>query len=147
MTRYAAPDRGSRESRLSGIGLLAGGVFTAAVVLAAVAAATPIVARAGAAGRTTDQAGVPTAQQLAQAAATPVSAKRFDGLPPGAVELPALRTRTSDTFRAPAPGRGSFAENVAVISRDSINYRDADGVWQPIDDTLVAEAGGYTNRA
>src|SRR4051812_6264095 len=83
----------------------------------------------------------------AQANAVPVPASRFDGLPAGAREIPALRTRTSDTFADPGlTGKGTGG-NIAVLSRGSINYKDANGTWQPIDNSLVATTGGFRNKA
>jgi hypothetical protein len=49
-------------------------------------------------------------------------------------EITALRTRDSRTFRSPT---GSF---VAVLARGAVNYQDANGQWQPIDNTLVASS-------
>ncbi len=63
------------------------------------------------------------------------------------MEIPALRTRTSVTFRAPGPRPGMSSGNVAVISRDSLNWKDAEGVWQPVDNTLISAGGGFENRA
>lgn len=59
-------------------------------------------------------------------------------------ELPALRTRTSHTFL------GSDGTYQAQIFSGSINYQDANGAWQPIDNTLVSgsEKGiVYQNKA
>ncbi len=75
-----------------------------------------------------------------------VSVARFGGsglLAPGS-ELVELRTRDSRTFVGP---NGTFR---TVISASSANYRDAQGAWQPIDDSLVAstDAGfAVRNRA
>ncbi len=64
-----------------------------------------------------------------------------DSLPPGARELPELRTRTSRTYALP---NGTFD---AIVSQHSLNYRDAQGAWQPIDNSLVpAGGGGYANK-
>src|SRR4051812_25844318 len=54
-------------------------------------------------------------------------------------ELAASRTETSRTYV-----KGS--ERVTVISAGPINYRDANGDWQPIDSSLVAANGGFENR-
>ncbi len=59
-------------------------------------------------------------------------------------ELPALRTRTSHTYL------GSDGTYQAQVFPGSINYQDANGAWQPIDNTLVAgsEKGvAYQNKA
>jgi RHS repeat-associated protein len=58
-------------------------------------------------------------------------------------EIVGLRTRTSRTY---ASGHGNF---VAVISQGSINYPDAQGNLQPIDNALVTgqTAGSYQNQA
>lgn len=65
-------------------------------------------------------------QKAAGADSRFLPAPRPTGLPSAAEELPALRTRTSRTYAIP---RG---DNIAVISRDAINYRDEHGLWQPI---------------
>jgi RHS repeat-associated protein len=60
------------------------------------------------------------------------------------VEIPALRTRSSRTYQAP---NGSY---VAVISAGAVNYRDANGSWQAIDNTLEptnVQGYGAQNRA
>lgn len=63
-------------------------------------------------------------------------------------EIPALRTRTSDTYLQP---NGVYTVHEAL---QSINYQDASGAWQPIDDSLVpatpdeVSAGfAYRNKA
>lgn len=56
-------------------------------------------------------------------------------------ELAELRTRTSRTYELPDGRR------VAAIFARPVNYRAADGSWQPIDSTLVAASGGFDNRA
>jgi len=58
-------------------------------------------------------------------------------VPPAADEVPGLRTRTSRTYLV-------NGEYQAVLYSGSVNYRDASGAWQPIDDSLVAStAAGY----
>src|SRR5579884_686739 len=53
------------------------------------------------------------------------------------IELPALRTRTSRTYRV-----GGARHLVACA--EAVNYRDANGAWQPIDNTLRASTvSGY----
>ncbi|HZT93904.1 MAG TPA: DNRLRE domain-containing protein [Gaiellaceae bacterium] len=77
--------------------------------------------------------------QPAASAVSP-SAPPAAGLPAGSVELPKLRTRTSRTYVTPG---GAYE---AMISPDPLNYQDANGAWQPIDNSLVASAGGgYEN--
>lgn len=59
-------------------------------------------------------------------------------------EVTALRTRSSRTYAGP---HGSFVD---VISGGAVNYKDAQGNWQPIDDTLVPSTGAansHTNKA
>jgi RHS repeat-associated protein len=75
-----------------------------------------------------------------------------DGGPLGAVsaegarslpgpEVAQLRTRNSRTYRDADGGL------VARVSAESVNYRDPDGVWQPIRNGLVAtDAPGYAVR-
>lgn len=58
-----------------------------------------------------------------------------------AVELPTLRTATSDTFDL---GDGRLR---TVVAAEPINFRNGAGAWTPIDNTLVAGSGGWTNRA
>ncbi|HUC00781.1 MAG TPA: LamG-like jellyroll fold domain-containing protein [Solirubrobacterales bacterium] len=52
-----------------------------------------------------------------------------------AVELPAKRTATSDTFELPNGSRE------ARIYQSPVNYRDDEGNWQPIDEGLVGKDG------
>ena len=62
----------------------------------------------------------------------------------GERELPALRGATSRTFLAPSGSRR------LVSSTGPVNYRDARGAWQPIDDTLMPDPSapaGYVNTA
>ncbi len=59
-------------------------------------------------------------------------------------ELPTLRTRTSHTYL------GSDGTYQAQIFPGSINYQDANGAWQPIDNTLVPGRDkdvAYQNKA
>jgi hypothetical protein len=57
-------------------------------------------------------------------------------------ELPAQRTADSRTYLNKRGGG-----YVQFISAAPLHYRDAQGVWQPIDDSLVPSGGGYTNAA
>ena len=58
-------------------------------------------------------------------------------VPPVADEVPSLRTRTSRTYLV-------NGEYQAVLYSGSVNYRDATGAWQPIDNSLVASTvAGY----
>lgn len=52
-----------------------------------------------------------------------------------------MRTARSTTFDL---GDGRYRTRSYP---DPVNYRDAAGAWQPIDNTLVAATGGWTNRA
>lgn len=77
-------------------------------------------------------------KRVAEAAPVPAGAQ----LPTGAVELIGERTRTTRTY---ALQNGTFTQ---VAAQQSLNYRDTQGVWQPIDDTLrPAAGGGYVNAA
>lgn len=58
-------------------------------------------------------------------------------VPPVADEVPGLRTRTSRTYLV-------NGEYQAVLYSGSVNYRDAMGAWQPIDNSLVpSSVAGY----
>lgn len=56
-------------------------------------------------------------------------------------EIPSFRTRDSDTYLTAG---GMYA---AQVYPGPVNYRAADGSWQPIDDSLDAVSGGFVNRA
>jgi RHS repeat-associated protein len=56
-------------------------------------------------------------------------------------EVVSLRTRTSRTY---VTEEGTYRR---VTSLAPVNYRDAQGRWQPIDSRLVAASGGYENKA
>lgn len=56
-------------------------------------------------------------------------------------EIPAFRTQTSRTF---VGGDGAF---VTRVYSSPVNYRDAQGGWRPIDDSLVASGSSVVNRA
>jgi RHS repeat-associated protein len=82
-------------------------------------------------------------QETAAQTATPPAGTSASGQSSDPREIPALRTRTSRTYAED----GMYT---AQIFAGSINYQDADGQWQPIDNTLVAStAPGYAheNRA
>lgn len=74
------------------------------------------------------------------AAADPSVALRptFTSATPPAVrtEVPELRTATTRTFANPD---GTFSRE---ISQGKVNYQAADGAWQPMDLSLVADADG-----
>lgn len=54
-------------------------------------------------------------------------------------EIVALRNRTSRTY-------ATAQENQTILSTASVNYPDANGTWQPIDNTLVASTtSGYAS--
>jgi RHS repeat-associated protein len=75
--------------------------------------------------------------------AGPAQAQAFTAgaAPQGRVEVPRLRTRYSRTY---AVGDGTFE---AQVSTGPINFQDASGAWQPIDNTLVASTEtGYAWR-
>jgi RHS repeat-associated protein len=69
---------------------------------------------------------------------TPASSGVAGGsVPPAVDEVPGLRTRTSRTYLV-------NGEYQAVLYSGSVNYQDSSGVWQPIDDSLVASSvAGY----
>lgn len=56
-------------------------------------------------------------------------------------EVPSFRTEFSNTFV------GANGVDVARVYSRPVNYRAADGSWDPIDDSLVASGAGYANRA
>ena len=78
-----------------------------------------------------------SANQLARADGSALPALNAH---PGA-ELPSLRTRTTQTFEAKG---GSYELRMAT---ESINYRDATGRWQPIDNTLRVDGDTLRNGA
>jgi hypothetical protein len=69
--------------------------------------------------------------------ATPVPAE----LAAGSRELPDLRRQNSRSYLSPD---GDYR---ALVSSGPINYKDAQNLWQPIDNTLVPENGGFGNSA
>ncbi len=86
-----------------------------------------------------------TANQAASAK-TPLTVAEGKG-----AEVVSLRTRTSRTF-APKPaahtkGAQSSPGTTLVVAPGSLNFQDAKGVWQPIDNALVANGGAATNKA
>ena len=56
-------------------------------------------------------------------------------------EIPALRGMYSRTYE------GSHGTAQLVLYPEPVNYRDAHGAWQPIDDSLVPSGAAYVNRA
>jgi hypothetical protein len=56
-------------------------------------------------------------------------------------DIPELRTRTSQTFAA------SGGSREIRVSQQSLNYRDAQGRWQPIDNTLKRDGDAVRNGA
>ncbi len=82
-------------------------------------------------------------EPAAGAASASVSAPG-DGLPVGA-EIASLRTASSKTFVGP---HGTLQAHIYPVA---VNYKDANGDWQPIDDTLVpgtdGALAGYINGA
>jgi hypothetical protein len=74
----------------------------------------------------------------------PDQAEAAPAAPQGRMEVPGLRTRNSRTYRTPEGHLES------VISAGPVNYQDAGGAWQPIDNTLVATSTpgyGWENKA
>src|SRR3954452_252683 len=66
------------------------------------------------------------------------TAAQAGGVRPGALELPGKRTATSTTY---LNADGSYT---AVVAPHAVNYRDASGLYQPIDTSLVSSgAAGY----
>ncbi len=59
-----------------------------------------------------------------------VSSGASGALPPPSQEIPALRTQTSDTYAV-------SGGNELISYSGPINYKGAQGSWQPIDDSLV----------
>lgn len=77
----------------------------------------------------------------AEPGAEPEGNQDSGGQPQG-VEIPDLRTATSDTFLLPGGQRETR------LYQSSVNYRDEDGGWEPIDESLdETAAGGLTNAA
>lgn len=65
--------------------------------------------------------------------------ERPASVPADAQEIPSLRSRVSDTFMVPGA-----RQYLSTVYPYSVNYRDASGLWQPIDDTLVSSSdSGY----
>lgn len=92
---------------------------------------------------TSTRAGVANADTsaAAQGAAGGLPKQASPVAPPGR-ELSGLRTESSDTYEA---GGG---RRVLRAFAHPVNYRDAAGSWQPIEDTLVAaEGGGWRTKA
>jgi RHS repeat-associated protein len=59
----------------------------------------------------------------------------------GAVEIPARRTASSDTFRNPD------GTDTTVVYSGSVNYQASDGSWQPINSQLIpSDRAGYAYR-
>ena len=114
-----------------------------APVAPAVAARPPAAAALAAAGPAGGRAAPLAAQPAAAApAALGPAVKGVAGLPDGAREGPALRTRSGRVYANP---NGTFTARTTAGPQ---NYKDAAGAWQPIDDTLVPDgAGGYTTKA
>ena len=73
----------------------------------------------------------PASTAVADTAATSTAPTSTAPPEPAPVELPGRRTATSRTFVLPD---GSFRTDVYTTP---VNYTDADGVWRPIDNTLV----------
>jgi RHS repeat-associated protein len=65
---------------------------------------------------------------------------RFALSSPNTGEVVGLRTRTARTYQT---GDGNYA---TVLGIDPVNYRDATGAWQPIDDSLVTTNNGLSFR-
>ncbi len=62
------------------------------------------------------------------------------GVPEGSREIPELRKRDSRTYLAPN------GTHVAQVFLGSVNYRDANGDWQPIDNALTSTSvAGYAH--
>jgi RHS repeat-associated protein len=76
------------------------------------------------------------------ATSSPTSASPLTGsFPQVGGEIASFRTTYSNTFAAEGGGY------IARIYTQPVNYAASDGSMQPIDDTLVATAGGFTNKA
>jgi RHS repeat-associated protein len=56
-----------------------------------------------------------------------------------AEELPAKRTATSDTYELPS------GERETRVFQTPVNYRDAEGDWQPIEEGLQREGSSFVN--
>src|SRR4051812_3316428 len=110
-------------------------LVTAAVVIVGVG----LLAAVTDAAKRSSSKGPPSKALAARVDARALGADR-PGRAPGR-EIAHLRTRYSRTYRE------AGGQSVARISAAPVNYRDAGGRWQPIDDTLVPVAGGgHRNR-
>jgi hypothetical protein len=75
-------------------------------------------------------------------ASTAMAAPTGHSLPPGAREVPQLRTERSQTWVLPS---GAY---LTRAFQRPVNYLDRSGGWQPIQNQLVADrAGGWHNKA
>ena len=74
------------------------------------------------------------ASSAAEAPDAPAADSAVEASAPAAPagDIPSLRTRTSRTYSV------DDGDREAHIFTEAINYRDAEGAWQPIDNTLVA---------
>lgn len=82
----------------------------------------------------------PSRAHRAIAAPSALPTRPFSSLSRETGELVSRRTRTSRTYQ-------QDGHYVTQISQDSVNYKDASGNWQPIDDSLVpATATGYAEQ-
>ncbi|HEY2282536.1 MAG TPA: RHS repeat-associated core domain-containing protein [Solirubrobacteraceae bacterium] len=86
------------------------------------------------------QAGVGAEALTAPTAAEPSGAEAVVTAPHGP-EIPALRSAYSRTYE----GRNGTAQ--LVLYSQPVNYRDAHGAWQPVDDNLVPSGSVYVNHA
>lgn len=117
-----SPESGRGTRRSSGVGVRCCVLLVSAFSAAVAAVAAPAGAAVGARG---------AASHLVAATAAAVSAGPR-------VEVPALRSRTADTFRN---ADGSFT---TTVSSHSVNYKDSAGMWQPIGVNLVPSVqAGY----
>lgn len=145
--------------------LLVGVVATAPASASASAGVRPVAVAsvapaAGVPAPLSADATSPVAASSQGAGAVPVAAPQPAVLPSGSVVAPAV-TKTAHAFD-PATARvfsraatstdyaNSDGTHTVVMSTTTVNYRDASGVWQPVDASLVpdpSQPGGFVSKA
>jgi RHS repeat-associated protein len=135
------------HARRVGRALCAVGVLLAGAWSAPNASALDLTSPPGAASPTASAPSpastAPPAGGLGALPSPPGSGGTPPGLPAGAVELPGIRTRTSNTYQTPD------GKQITRLYESAVNYRKGGG-WEPIDNTLVpttASGFAYKNRA
>ncbi len=120
-------------------------VGVAAVSQGAAAAATPPMAAAGVRAAGDAVPAAPVSRPLSgKVKASLAASARADAVPDlSKAEVVSARTQMSRTFLDPVRG-----VHVTQLSSQPVNYLDAKGAWQPIDNKLAADgSGGWKNGA